>query len=90
MLAKKIHHNSLIGQKGVNLIERVALDMGFLWYPSPGVEAGVDGIIEIRDSATGEVTNSIIQVQSKATENAFQSESAQGFDYLCDAKDLDY
>lgn len=90
MLSKKIHHNSFIGQKGVNLIEKITLDMDFLWYPSPAMEAGIDGIIEIRDAASGEVTNSIIQVQSKATENAFQSETAQGFDYLCEAKDLEY
>jgi hypothetical protein len=90
VLTKKIHQHSFIGQKGVNLIEKITLDMGFLWYPSPAMEAGIDGIIEIRDSVTGEVTNSIIQVQSKATSTAFQAETDHGFDYLCDAKDLNY
>ncbi len=90
MSQKKITQSGLIGQKGVNLIEAAVLDMGFLWYPSLGLEAGIDGIIEIRDSVTGEVSNSIIQVQSKATAQEFQGETAQGFDYLCDERDLQY
>ena len=44
--------------------------MGFLWNPT-GLEAGIDGYIEIRDDATSEVTNCIIQVQSKATSSPF-------------------
>src|ERR1051326_5063612 len=87
---KKIDQNSLIGQKGVNLIEATFLGMGFCWYPSGALEAGIDGIIEIRDSVTGEVSNSIIQVQSKATTQPFQAETANGFDYLCKDNDLQY
>ncbi len=56
MSAKKIHANSIIGQQGVNLIERVVLGMGFAWYPSGGVEAGIDGTIEIRGAVTGDAT----------------------------------
>lgn len=36
MSAKKIHGSSIIGQQGVNLIERLVLGMGFAWYPSGG------------------------------------------------------
>ena len=82
MSAKKIHDSS-IGQQGVNLIERVVLGMGFAWYPSGGVEAGIDGTIEIRDAVTGEATNSIIQVQSKATANPFQAETERTFEFRC-------
>jgi hypothetical protein len=88
--AKRIHKNSLIGQRGVNLIERIVLDMGFLWHPTGAIEAGVDGSIEIRDPNTGEVRNLIIQVQSKATEGAFQNESGSGLEYTCEERDLDY
>lgn len=90
MSAKKIHRSSVIGQQGVNLIEKVVLGMGYLWYPTGGTEAGIDGSIEIRDPETGDVTNSIVQVQSKATANPFQAETESGFDYLCSEKDLDY
>jgi hypothetical protein len=87
---KKIHRNSLLGQQGINLIERIVLEMGFVWYPTSGLEAGIDGLIEIRDPVTGVVRNTILQVQSKATAGSFTAETAQGFDYLCDARDLDY
>lgn len=90
MSAKKIHQNSITGEQGINLIQRVVLDMGFMWYPTGGVEAGIDGTIEIRDPSSGEATNSIIQVQSKATTNPFQAETESGFEYLCAEKDLDY
>lgn len=88
--AKKIHQNSIIGQLGINLIEKIVLDMGFVWYPSGMLEAGIDGIIEIRDPATGVVFNSIIQVQSKATQGNFKSETVDSFEYVCDARDLAY
>src|ERR1051326_1377731 len=90
MAVKKIHLNSVIGQQGINSIERIVLAMGFVWYPTGAMEAGIDGIIEIRDANSGEVTNSIIQVQSKATKGPFQAETADGFDYLCEEKDLEY
>lgn len=87
---KKIHKNSLIGQQGVNLIERIVLGMGFAWHPSGQVEAGIDGVIEIRDAATGTASNCIIQVQSKATTRPFTAETASTFEYLCESRDLDY
>lgn len=90
MSAKKIHRSSITGQKGVNLIEQIVLEMGYFWYPSGGTEAGIDGYIEIRNPETGEVTNSIVQVQSKATTNPFQAETESGLEYLCSEKDLDY
>lgn len=88
--AKKIHKSSITGQQGINLVEKFVLRMGFLWYPTGGVEAGIDGFIEIRDPNTGAALNSIIQVQSKATSGSFQSETPNSFEYVCDARDLDY
>lgn len=87
---KRIRQASLVGQQGVNLIERIVLDMGFLWYPSGGIEAGIDGHIEIRDSASGEVKNLIVQVQSKATEQPFEAETDTTFEFRCSDKDLSY
>ena len=89
-MAKKIHKNSIIGQRGINLIEKIVLEMGFLWYPSGGIEAGIDGAIEIRNPVTGEVANNILQVQSKATENPFTAETADSFEYNCNDRDIDY
>jgi hypothetical protein len=86
---KKIRHTDIIGQQGINLIEKVTLEMGFLWHPT-GLEAGIDGYIEIRDAVSGAVTNCIVQVQSKATEQPFEAETPSTFVYRCTAKDLDY
>lgn len=88
MKRKKISDADITGQKGINLIEQRVLDMGFLWRPQ-GLDAGIDGTIEIRD-ATGEVTNCLLQVQSKATANPFDGETEAGFHYTCDPRDLDY
>jgi hypothetical protein len=64
--------------------------IGYVWYPSGGVEAGIDGVIEVRDPVTGEVTNSIIQVQSNATTNPFTADTDTSFEFLFSAEDLDY
>jgi hypothetical protein len=90
MSAKKILEAGIIGRQGVNLIERIVLRMGFLWYPTVSPEAGIDGFIEIRDPSTGITRNSIIEVQSKATSREFQAETPDSFEYVCGAKDLDY
>ncbi|MHB8576121.1 MAG: DUF4365 domain-containing protein [Dehalococcoidia bacterium] len=90
MVAKKIHENSLRGQLGINLIESRVLKMGYVWYPTGAIEAGIDGHIEIRNPATGEVLNSIVQVQSKATVNAFSRETATSFEYICNERDIEY
>ena len=86
---KKISRSDIIGDKGIALIHRLVLDMGFVWNPT-GLEAGIDGYIEIRDEATGEVTNCILQVQSKATAAPFAAETDTGFHFVCDERDLDY
>ncbi len=90
MSAKKIPRSSIVGEQGVNLIQRVVLNMGHMWYPTGGVEAGIDGFVEIRDAVTGEVTNSIVQVQSKAGPSFFRAETETSFEFRCDDRDLDY
>jgi hypothetical protein len=86
---KKISRSDIIGDKGIALIHRLALDMGFVWN-STGLEAGIDGYIEIRDETTGDVTNCILQVQSKATAAPFAGETDSGFHFVCEERDLDY
>jgi hypothetical protein len=88
---KQIVENVLIGQRGVNLIEQILLDMGFTWHPTnQALEAGLDGFLEIRDQETGQVFNSVIFVQSRATDRPFTAETDKSFEYLCDQRDLDY
>ena len=86
---KKIGNSDMIGSRGVNLIERRILEMGFLWYPSWGVEAGIDGRLEIRNE-DAEVTNCIISVQSKATDGSFEGETETELMFTCNERDLRY
>jgi len=64
--------------------------MGHWWYPSIVPEVGIDGHLEIRDSKTGEMTNLILQVQSRATEQAWPRETRNSLDYICNEDDLQY
>lgn len=86
---KRIGHESITGDKGIAFIHRIVLDMGFVWNVTH-LEAGVDGYIEIRDIATGDVTNCIIQVQSKAGSSWFKAETEETFEFVCDERDLNY
>lgn len=88
-MPKKIGSGDIIGDQGIALIHQIVADMGFVWN-EVHFEAGIDGIIEIRDPQTAVVTNNIIQVQSKATATAFAAEDDEGFDYPCTEKDLEY
>lgn len=89
-MSKKITRSAMIGDQGVALIHRRAGQLGFIWTAGSNLDAGIDGLLEIRDDATGVVTNSVIQVQSKATEGRFTAETATSFEYLCDERDLNY
>ncbi|MFB3924331.1 MAG: DUF4365 domain-containing protein [Terriglobia bacterium] len=86
---KKILHTDIVGKQGINLIEKVCYEMDFLWHAT-GLEAGIDGHIEIRNANTGEVTNLVIQVQSKATEQSFEAETETSLSYTCRERDLEY
>lgn len=77
------------GQRGVNIVERIVLEMGYVWNATY-FEAGIDGYIEIADPETGEATNKIVQVQVKAVENDFQSDNGQEFSFTCERAHIDY
>lgn len=89
-LSKKVTSQSIIGQLGANLIEQIVLKMGYVWRATSIFDVGIDGEIEIRDPMTGEMTNTIIKVQAKATTLPFQTETDNSFEYHCSPKDLDY
>jgi hypothetical protein len=90
MKKKQIVDKDLTGQQGVNLVEKIVLEMGFVWRPTPIHDIGIDGEIEIRDFASGEMTNCIIKVQSRAISGRFTAETDSSFEYVCRPQDLDY
>jgi hypothetical protein len=88
---KKIGESSHIGDSGIALIHQMINKMGFVWHERTGtLDAGIDGEIELRDPSTGEVTNRLILVQSKASDRPFPGETERGFHYLCRQADVDY
>ncbi|MGY6251424.1 DUF4365 domain-containing protein [Bosea thiooxidans] len=88
---KKIGRSDIIGQRGMAHIEGVVLSMGFMFYPTGGVEAGIDGFIELRDEATGAVGNLLLQVQGKSTERLrLQAETEESFEFPCSDEDIGY
>ena len=46
---KTLSSQGLLGQQGVNFIEKIVLDMGSRWTPSGPNEVGIDGYIELFD-----------------------------------------
>lgn len=86
---KKVSEQVVIGQRGVNLIERYVLEMGHAWNAST-IDAGIDGRIELCNPETREALNHIILVQSKATTRRFPGEDSDKFEWSCDARDVDY
>lgn len=88
-MTKTISNQSVIGQMGVALVLKRVLEMGWLWHQTSVFDAGIDGYIELRDPQ-GAALNSIIQVQSRATQGRFTAESESEFEYLCSEKDLAY
>lgn len=88
---KTIRQNQITGEHGAALAKLRAHDMGFLYTPYGPVEAGIDGIIELRDSQTGEVGGRLVAVQVKTTEGArYTAETDDAFEYLCEPEDIAY
>ena len=87
---RKVTKQSVIGEKGIALVALRVSEMGHLWHPTSGVDSGIDGEIELRDSGTGEVRNFRIGVQSKATEGRWRSESDYGFLWRAGPEHIDY
>jgi hypothetical protein len=86
---KTISAEGLLGQKGINLIEKVVLEMQSLWTPSGPNEVGIDGYIELFDPVSRVALGKTLAVQSKALSN-FTNEIDESFDYWCDRRDLNY
>jgi Domain of unknown function (DUF4365) len=63
--------------------------MGHVWHERH-IDAGIDGMIELRDPANGEVSNRHLLVQSKARDALFAGETDERFHFICDERDMDY
>ncbi|CCH87141.1 conserved protein of unknown function [Modestobacter italicus] len=86
---KRISSSHVIGEAGIALIALRTAEMGHVWHQRQ-TDAGIDGEIELRDRATGEVRNLVVMVQSKASDQPFPGETDGSFHYIVDARDLEY
>lgn len=86
---KTLSSQGLLGQKGINLIEKIVLDMGSRWTPSGPNEVGIDGYIELFDPGSHVALGKTLAVQSKAV-SAFVNETNETLDFRCERRDLDY
>lgn len=86
---KTISARGVTGQKGVNLIERVVLEMESRWTPSGPNEIGIDGYIELFDPSTRMALGLTLAAQSKVV-NAIAGGENDSFDYRCEPADVEY
>lgn len=86
---KTLTAKQLLGGQGINLIERLVTEMGFVWRPTSTHDVGIDGEIEIRDPSSGHMAGFLIKVQSKAV-SEFQGDSISSFSYYADTADIEY
>src|SRR5882757_3681888 len=77
------------GQQGINLIEKIVLEMGSSWTPTGSLDVGIDGTMELFDPASQIALGKILAVQSKVVANP-KNETDEGFDYYCEDRDIDY
>jgi hypothetical protein len=79
----------LSGQKGVNFIERIVLEMGSRWTPSGPNEVGIDGYIELFDPNSHAALGLTIAAQSKV-HSPLATDPKPTFDYWCSPNDIEY
>jgi hypothetical protein len=81
----------MLGELGETAVKKLVLEMHFIYEPRGRLEAGTDGIIELRDPKSGTPLGKLLGVQVKATESgAYVRETDTGFEYLVKPADLTY
>ncbi len=86
---KRLSVEARLGQRGINLIEDIVLEMGSRWIPGGPLEIGIDGYIELFDPGKGESLGRTLAVQSKAV-SEFAADTNESFTYHCNPRDIDY
>jgi len=88
---KKISDQQVLGERGAALVDERSHAMGFLFKRYGAPEAGIDGLIELRDPTTGRVGGRLIAVQVKTRENrSYTAETEASFEYVCEPEDVAY
>jgi Domain of unknown function (DUF4365) len=90
-MSKRITDSQVLGELGETAVKKIALQMGFLYEQRGRLEAGTDGIIELRDPRSGVPLGKLLAVQVKSTDHGqYVRENDNGFEYLLKPDDLMY
>lgn len=90
-MSKRITDNQILGELGETAVKKIVLEMQFIYDPRGRLEAGTDGIIELRDPTTGAPLGKLLGVQVKSTESRqYMRENERSFEYLLKPDDLKY
>jgi DNA-binding transcriptional regulator YiaG len=90
-MTKRITDSQILGELGESAIKKLVLEMRLIYDPRGRLEAGTDGIIELRDPKSGAPLGKLLGVQVKATESGhYIRETDRSFEYLLKPDDLKY
>lgn len=90
-MTKRITDNQMLGELGETAIKKLVLEMQFIYDPRGRLEAGTDGIIELREPKSGAPLGKLLGVQVKSTESGqYICETDRSFEYLLKPVDLQY
>jgi hypothetical protein len=90
-MAKTITESQILGELGETAVKKIVLEMRFIYDPRGRLEAGTDGIMELRDPHSGTPLGKLLGVQVKSTRSGkYVRETERGFEYLVRPADLEY
>lgn len=90
-MTKRITDSQILGELGETAIKKLVLEMQFIYDPRGRLEAGTDGIIELRDPKSGAPLGKLLGVQVKSTGSSqYVRETDRSFEYLLQPDDLKY
>ena len=90
-MTKKITDNQILGELGETAVKKLVLELGMIYEQRGRLEAGIDGLIELRDPATHAPLGKLLGVQVRSTAaGQYRGETADRFEYLLRPEDLAY
>ena len=90
-MTKKITDSQILGELGETAVKKLVLEMGMIYEHRGRLEAGIDGLVELRDVSTHAPLGKLLGVQVKSTAaGKYLGETADRFDYLLRTEDLAY
>ena len=90
-MPKIITNPQIIGQQGEAFVSTRANAMGLMFSRYGPLEAGMDGLLEIRDAVTGAASGRLVAVRVKTRNTgSYTGETESAFEYLMDGTDVIY